>query len=293
MDYDELGAEFDGRRNTPSDINEHLGKLADYAAKCHSVVEFGTRGGNSTVGLLRGLAASYFGEFCELQTVDIDPVATQLARDAFGERPAGIAFSAVTADTLKIEIETHVDMIFIDTLHTYHQLKQELTRHGNKAKKFLAFHDTYTFGDRGEDGATPGLNQAIDEFILNSLLRLGIRWERVYVSRANNGLTVLERIQAEPQETAVQSKFDEIETKTHAALKSVVDAGGAYEVGYTGKTTTLKVVWSVLIPGQEKPADFVYTAASDKGVAAALGAVTAVLSAHVAGLQKISGLLGV
>lgn len=304
MNDDEIEAEYVRRRGTPSDINEHFPTLSDYASHCETLIEFGTRTGNSTVALLRGLNLSY-GRV--MKTIDIDPNATAhvagvLGLDHDGDGWVGeTKVEALTANTLQIEIETPVDMIFIDTLHTYHQLKQELIRHGNKAKKYLAFHDTYTFGEQGEDGTTPGLNQAIDEFIENSLRHLGVRWEKVYVSRANNGLTVLERLQigdgpAKPisKETPVSkiTKFDEIEEKVYDALEKVVEGGGAYEVGRAGKATTLKVIWSVLIPGQEKPSEFVYSGASDKGLAAALGGVTAVIQAHIAGLQKVNGLLG-
>ena len=77
--------------------------------------------------------------------------------------------------------------MFIDTLHTYEQLIQELRRHGNKAKKYLAFHDTETFGTVSEQGGR-GLNLAIAEFMLENP-----HWVTEKVYKNNNGLTILRR----------------------------------------------------------------------------------------------------
>lgn len=79
---------------------------------------------------------------------------------------------------------------FIDTLHTYDQLKQELRLHGNKAKKFIAFHDTHTFGINGEDQKDKkGLLPAIIEFMIDNP-----HWNFKIHKTNNNGMTVLERV---------------------------------------------------------------------------------------------------
>ena len=81
-------------------------------------------------------------------------------------------------------------MLFIDTLHQYGQLKKELNLHGNKAKKYLAFHDTVSFGR--EDEKNPkgkGLLLAINEFLeKNKELKI------IEDLKNNNGLIVLERL---------------------------------------------------------------------------------------------------
>jgi len=80
-------------------------------------------------------------------------------------------------------------MIFIDTLHTYEQLKQELKLHGNKAQKYIAFHDTHTFGLRGEiDNDNKGLLSAIIEFMMENP-----HWKFYKYKTNNNGLTILKR----------------------------------------------------------------------------------------------------
>jgi hypothetical protein len=94
----------------------------------------------------------------------------------------------INENVLDIEIE-EVDMIFIDTLHTYEQLSAELRLHGNKARKYLAFHDTYTFGLKGEIGPdNKGLLSAIIEFMINNP-----HWKFKVHKTNNNGMTVLER----------------------------------------------------------------------------------------------------
>jgi hypothetical protein len=95
-------------------------------------------------------------------------------------RSAGNDHVYIQADDLKIELP-EVDMIFIDTEHSYDQLTQELRLHGNKAQKYLAFHDT------GEPFITE-LLPAIMEF-----LSWNPQWRVMYHTRDCHGFTVLER----------------------------------------------------------------------------------------------------
>jgi hypothetical protein len=72
-------------------------------------------------------------------------------------------------------------------LHTYAQVKGELEKHGNQARKYIVFHDTVAFGIVGEDNGT-GINLAIQEF-----LRDNDHWQVVEHYENCNGLTVLAR----------------------------------------------------------------------------------------------------
>ena len=51
----------------------------------------------------------------------------------------------IIKDVLQVKIEP-TDMLFIDTWHSQRQLRQELAMHGNVPTKYLAFHDTHTYG---------------------------------------------------------------------------------------------------------------------------------------------------
>jgi hypothetical protein len=93
------------------------------------------------------------------------------------------------ADVLKVEIE-ETDLLFIDTLHNYDQLSEELRLHADHVRKFIVLHDTTTFGERGETEGHRGLWPAVEEFLAKGAFRLKRRDEN------NNGLTVLERIEA-------------------------------------------------------------------------------------------------
>ena len=86
---------------------------------------------------------------------------------------------------------------YYDEVGKYYRLKKELEMHASKVKKFIAFHDTVSFGERDEDDYTGvikekyekcGLNAAINEF-----LEINPQWEVAEVFTNNNGLTVLKR----------------------------------------------------------------------------------------------------
>ena len=91
------------------------------------------------------------------------------------------------ADVLTIGID-ETDLLFIDTLHNYAQLRSELAKHSGQVRRYIVLHDTETFGFKDELGLGPGLQQAIDEFLAaNNSWRLRNKYTN------NNGLTVLER----------------------------------------------------------------------------------------------------
>ena len=174
---DILHNEFITASNTPSDMNEHMAFLYQLACVCDSIVEFGVRRGTSTRAFLYSKTP--------LRSYDliIDDKVAELFVYA---KQQGYDVDYIQADTLNLSIN-QTDMLFIDTLHTYNQLKQELILHGNKANKYLVFHDTSTFGIIGEDGAM-GLLPAIDEFLIENP-----QWQLQYQFTNNNGLTVLKR----------------------------------------------------------------------------------------------------
>lgn len=173
----------------PSDINEHLPTLKKYAEECDTIIEMGVRWVVSTWALLAGRPKA-------MTSIDIDsPNKYKVPIEKLEEIAvsAGINYQFVQADTTKIEIE-ECDFLFIDTWHVYEQLKKELELHGNKAKKYLGFHDTTTFGMTGETAGHGGLQPAIDEFLEDNP-----HWKVKEVFTNNNGLTILERSQESNQ----------------------------------------------------------------------------------------------
>lgn len=160
---------------TPHDINEHCPTLRELASRCNHVTEFGVRHGISTVALLAGVKGklvSYdvvkYGEVGALETLSSGK------------------FEFKQGSSLEVDIEP-TDMLFIDTIHTEKQVAGELARHHDKVKRYLVFHDTVIYGERGDDGG-PGILHAIRKFMEDHP-----EWTVIRHDRNNNGLMVLSR----------------------------------------------------------------------------------------------------
>jgi hypothetical protein len=176
---------------TPSDINENLPHLFEYAQMCESIIEMGTREGCSIYAF-----AAAKPKFLRSMDLYRNGHAGELEEAC---REVGIDYEHQVASTLEVDVP-EVDMIFIDTEHSYAQLKAELALHGNKAKRFLVFHDTVTFGysdssSYGDQGlelveGKRGLMPAINEF-----LEANPHWVVDLVKENNNGMTFLRRVE--------------------------------------------------------------------------------------------------
>lgn len=159
------------------DIAGHIAVLALLASQCASIAEFGVRTGNSTVAFLHGL-----GVGGDLYSYDInDP---QLGFDPL-EIYTEVRWHFTKCDTSKLETIPEVDMLFIDTLHTYDQVSAELV-HSRSVGRYLVFHDTELNRDQGENGQ-PGIWSAILQVLKHD-------WRIMIHFTHCNGLTVLERV---------------------------------------------------------------------------------------------------
>jgi len=139
------------------------------------VTEFGVRGGNSTVALACGRPKS-------LISYDIDKMPEDLKNVVSGVTD----FRFIQKNVLEIIIE-ETDLLFIDTFHSFGQLQAELELHAPKVRKYIITHDTATFGVVGEDKKSPGLINAIEQFISSGV------WKKVKEFKNNSGLIVLKR----------------------------------------------------------------------------------------------------
>lgn len=162
---------------TPSDIHEHLPTIKRYAEECPFIVELGVRSIVSTWALLAGHPKQmlsvdithpkdYGGDIMEVYDATAD---------------AGIEYNFTQKSSLDIDLPDH-DLLFIDTLHEYSQLSQELKKHEQFVRKYIIMHDTNLAGDTG-------MQRAVNEF-----LDLHSEWEIKEYHLNNNGLTVLQRI---------------------------------------------------------------------------------------------------
>ena len=186
---DQLNLEFEKEKSTKSDINEHLFDLKKLADNCTHVTEFGSRFGASTKAFLAApVVVRAYDLSIHEPLMNLFKMARSVGRDV----------EYIQGNTLDIFIE-ETDLLFIDTWHSQKQLRQELELHGNKARKYLAFHDTHTYGVRDEQtdwAANPnrkampgqGLLPAIIDFVIANP-----QWRFMMHKSNNNGLTVLER----------------------------------------------------------------------------------------------------
>lgn len=174
---------------TPSDINELLPYLKLYADHCEHVTEMGTRNCVSIYAFLASKAKKIVAYDIEKQ-----PEVDECIAICNNEKRN---FTFIEANVLEVEIE-ETDALFIDTFHTYSQLRSELAKHSKKVRKYIAMHDVSTYGQIGEraylkqghDGMNDGrgLIDAINEFA-----SANPQWTLSMKTNKNNGLCVLEK----------------------------------------------------------------------------------------------------
>lgn len=174
----------------PSEIHEHLPTIKKYAQLCDHVTEMGVSAGKSSWAIVA--ARPRVHRLYDINPGCDDAIRRRLAIDA------GIDYRFETADTgnpaLQIE---QTDLLFIDTWHTYDQLRKEFELHAHKVNKYIILHDTTIYGDSPEPGsyqgtvvplANPdkGLWPAVEEF-----LEANAEWQILERFHNNSGLTVL------------------------------------------------------------------------------------------------------
>lgn len=180
-----IETEYQNSLNRKSDINEHLPVLYDIGMECDHITEMGSRFGDSTRAFLKTNAT--------LRAYDLE-LHQPLMNLFDAAKEAGKDVDYIKADVLKIKIRK-TDLLFIDTWHSNAQLRQELKMHGNMAQKYLAFHDTWTYGLQDESWSKEkpshpgsGLIPAIIDFVIANP-----HWKFKEFRTNCNGLTILER----------------------------------------------------------------------------------------------------
>lgn len=179
--------EYENARDTPSDINEHVETLYNLALECNVIVEGGVRWVVSTWAFILGCACrgGEVHSYCWTLLPEIQR-AIDLCQDE------KVPWHFYGGDWLNREIP-ECDLLFIDTNHFYSQLKEELRVHGLRVQKYIAFHDTVSFGIVGADEKSPGLWQAIEELMAEGDWKIKDHYTHCH------GLTVLEKANENPQ----------------------------------------------------------------------------------------------
>ena len=184
-------------RSVTSDINEFFPTIVKYTRECDSVLELGVRWVTGTWAFLYGLREenkdyhipkTYIG-------IDIDPI-EKWDKEALnllqkGSKERNINFSFIQSDDLDpylIHSLPNFDLTFIDTAHSYDQVKNELDAYHSKTNKYIILHDTVSFRYGGWEGDTIGIWPAVTEFVYSHP-----EWE-IWETLPNwPGMTVLKR----------------------------------------------------------------------------------------------------
>ena len=161
--------------NTPSDINEHLPILRKYACLCEDIIELGVRGMVSTWGLLAGYPRS----MVSIDIIDPSEHGGNVKETEDITEKEKVNWDFLKASSLDIQLPRH-DLLFIDTIHKYEQLSQELKLHSSNVRKYIIMHDT----------AISEMRLAVFDFLVGN----NTDWKIKEVFNNNNGLTIIQRI---------------------------------------------------------------------------------------------------
>lgn len=187
----EILEKFHYLKSLKSDINEHLETLKKYSEECETIIEMGVRGVVSTWAFLAAKPK-------KITCYDISNLSLHYPEEL--AKKNDIVLNFIQANVLDVEIE-HSDLLFLDTIHRYHQLFYELNLHAKKIKKYIVMHDTVTYAYVDEPIYLPnfkspdienkkGLSQAISDFLRTEE---GNNWFVYETYENNNGLTILKR----------------------------------------------------------------------------------------------------
>jgi hypothetical protein len=174
-----LLAKYEEMQGSTNDTSEFIELFHDCASQCKHVTEFGVRDVVSTWGFLAGLPEQLHS-YDVIRSENVDE-----AEDLADQNRVFYYFHL--QDVLEADI-AEADLLFIDTDHTYKQLKAELARHASKVRKWILLHDTTLFGAQGADYGS-GLNQAVNEFV-----RDNPQWVVKEKIESPWGLTILGKI---------------------------------------------------------------------------------------------------
>jgi len=190
---------------TPSDINEHLPTLYNYASNCESIIELGVRGTVSSWAFVYGLLNNN-SDKKKILLNDIN--SCDITKLLSATENLNIDVKYEWKNDLELEITENVDMTFIDTWHVYAQLKRELDKFSVFTNKYIIMHDTtvdeiygetirldWNAVEQSEKTGFPveeincGLGKAIVDF-----LNENPNWKILEKYTNNNGLTILTKI---------------------------------------------------------------------------------------------------
>jgi hypothetical protein len=161
----------------------------------------------STWAFLTGLSLNGKTERPTLQSYDVYTSAN-INEALWAANENNILMEFHCMDVLKADIQ-ETDLLFIDTLHTYTQLKQELAMHAHKVRKYIIFHDVVTYGHTPEpsefkthSGTVKQIPEVMANYVkndkgimpaINEFLKAEPSWQVEKHYANNNGLLIIKR----------------------------------------------------------------------------------------------------
>ena len=147
----------------------HLNSLIK---ECKSYKELGVLSGVSAAAAILGNPDL---ELVEMVDINFDTIAPQ--RHLFDEFRGQLTFNKNSSIDTAIPV-TEVDLLMVDSVHTYKHVRNELRLHAPKARKYILFHDT---------NQAP-VKRAVDEFIADNP-----QWKYVICDDRSFGYAVIVR----------------------------------------------------------------------------------------------------
>ncbi len=171
-------------KNSIQWIGHYMNVLKELSENCDTIIELGINEVNSTWAFMMNRPKKITCVDLQLKTRHRNHLyhttphlcnpwldkAIELAKQE------NIELVIIEGDSRKVDLEP-ADMMFIDTEHSYECLKQELTLHGPKIKKYIAIHDTELYHEE---------LVAIEEFIAENT-----DWSIKMKYTSRPGLTIL------------------------------------------------------------------------------------------------------
>lgn len=145
------------RLDEGNDMSDCMPTLLEYAHRpsVMRVTEFGTRRGNSTAAFLHAAVVRL-----DCYDLDFGNLDRALYEKIAEEKGITLRFFQEHTERAKI---APCDLLLVDSYHSYGQVSQELLC-ADRVARYIAFHDTVKFGQRGEQGER-GILDAISEFL--------------------------------------------------------------------------------------------------------------------------------
>jgi len=140
-----ISEKYQARCYSPSDINEHLPTLKQYASQCNHVTEAGVRSAISSYAFASGLLGKTPNKLIQID-LKSSPDIIQFQKECSEE---GIVSVFYEQSDLDCPMES-TDLLFIDTWHIYGHLKRELARWNTFVKTYIILHDTTVDDFQGE-----------------------------------------------------------------------------------------------------------------------------------------------